>query len=186
MGCRADGPTTIDQGLEGEADFGRSRILSRSTLSEETLRPTRPGVSHGYDVRELWYRLLARRWSCLVVVSPERTPNTLRLARSLGELGTQQRQRLVEVINGLQLDLERANAIVRMVEPPEGIARPTEQRFVIALDSPIVNPIAFGVLAAGDAVLMLLQRGVSKIPEARKISEVVGRERLIGAVLAVE
>jgi len=108
------------------------------------------------------------------------------LARSLGELGTQQRQRLVEVINGLQLDLERANAIVRMVEPPEGIARPTEQRFVIALDSPIVNPIAFGVLAAGDAVLMLLQRGVSKIPEARKISEVVGRERLIGAVLAVE
>jgi hypothetical protein len=119
-----------------------------------------------------------------VVVSPDRTPNTLRLASSLAELGTQHRRRLVEVVDGLQLDLERAAAIAHMVEPQEGLPRPTEPRFVIALDSPIVNPIAFGVLAAGDAFLMLLEKGVSRIPQARKIIEVVGRERLIGAVLA--
>ncbi len=178
---------TIDQTLEGEVDFGRSRMLGRSSMVEETLRPTGPGpASLGYDVRGLWYRLFARPWSCLVVVSPDRTPNTLRLARSLAELGTQRRRRLVEVVDGLQLDLERAAAIVHMVEPQEGLPRPTEPRFVIALDSPIVNPIAFEVLAAGDAVLMLLEKGVSRIPEARKIVEVVGPERLLGAVLAVE
>jgi hypothetical protein len=178
---------TIERSLVGEAEFGRRRMPGRSSTIEETLRPTGPGpVSRGYDVRELWYRLLAGRWSCLVVVSPERTPNTLHLASSLAELGTQQRRRPVEVVDGLQLDLERANAIAHLVEPPEGVPRSTEPRFVIALDSPIVNPIAFGVLAAGDAVLMLLQKGVSKIPEARKIIEVVGGERMIGAVLAVE
>jgi hypothetical protein len=162
-------------------------MLDGSRAIRETLRPTAPGpVSRGYDVRELWYRLLARRWSCLVVVSPDLTPNTLHLARSLAELGTQQRQCLVEVIDGLQLDLERAKTIVQMVEPQEDIPRPTEPRFVIALDSPIVNPIAFEVLSTADAVLMLLEKGVTRIPQARKIVESVGRERLIGAVLTVE
>jgi hypothetical protein len=158
-----------------------------SSLVEETMRPTEPlPMTHGYDVRELWYRLQVRPWSCLVVVSPERTPSTLRLARSLAELGTQYRRRLVEVVDGLELDLDRAAAIVHLVEPQEGTPRPTGPRFVIALDSPIMNPIAFEVLAAGDAVLILLEKGVTRIPQARKIVEVVRRERLIGAVLAVE
>jgi hypothetical protein len=177
---------TMDQRLEGELDV--SRVASRTSMVKgEVRRPTgtEPG-SLRYDVQELWYRLLSRPWSCLVVVSPDRTPNTLRLASSLAELGTQHRRRLVEVVDGLHLDVDRAAAIAHLVEPQEGLPRPTEPRFVIALDSPIVNPIAFGVLAAGDAVLMLLEKGVSRIPQVRKIIEVVGRERLIGAVLAVE
>jgi hypothetical protein len=175
---------TMNQRLEGEVDT--SSVASRTGMVEgEVLRPPGPGPGPlGYDVQELWYRLLSRPWSCLVVVSPDRTPNTLRLASSLAELGTQHRRRLVEVVDGLQLDVERAAAIAHMVEPQEGL--PTEPRFVIALDSPMVNPVAFGVLAAGDAVLMLLAKGVTRIPQARKIIEVVGRERLIGAVLAVE
>src|SRR5258708_11259711 len=138
---------TMDQRLEGEVDT--SSAATRTGMIEgEVLRPTGPGPgSLGYDVQELWYRLLSRQWSCLVVLSPDRTPNTLRLASSLAELGTQHRRRLVEVVDGLQLDLERAAAIARMVEPQEGLPRPTEPQFVIALDSPSVNPVAFGVLA---------------------------------------
>jgi hypothetical protein len=53
----------------------------------------------------------------------------------------------------------------------------------VALDSPVVNPVAIGVLTVGDAVLMLLEKGVSKIPQARRILEIAGRERFIGAVV---
>jgi hypothetical protein len=142
-------------------------------------------VTDGYDVHELWHRLLLLRpWSCLAVVSPERTPKTLRLARSLAELGTQLRRHPIELVEGMELDLERANVIAHLVEPRSSLA-PAEPRFVVALDSPIVNPVAIAVLAATDAVLLLLERGVTGIPQARRIVEIVGRERLAGAVLDV-
>jgi hypothetical protein len=119
-----------------------------------------------------------------VVVSPDPTPNTLRLARSLAEFGTLHQRRPVEVIDARQLDLERAATIAHIVEPKGGAPRLAEPRFVVALDSPIVNPIAIEVLTAGDAVLMLLAKGVTSMPQARKIIEIAGQERLVGAVLA--
>lgn len=140
-------------------------------------------VDDGYDVHELWYRLmLLRPWSCLAVVSSERTPKTLRLAQSLAELGTQLRRHPIELVDGLELDLERANEIVQLVEPASSQA-PAEPRFVVALDSPIGNPVAIAVLAATDTVVLLLERGTSGIPQARRIVEIVGRERLAGAVI---
>jgi hypothetical protein len=140
----------------------------------EHLRVAAPG----YDVHELWYKLLSRPWHCLAVVSPERTPGTLRMARSLAELGTQHRRSPVEMIDASELDLERATAIAHGVESDQG-----ERRFVVALDSPIVNPVAIGLLTVADAILMLLEKGVSKIPQARRIVEIAGRERFIGAVV---
>ncbi len=168
------------ESLESEPNFRRSGV-SR----EETLRPRGNGpLFQGYDVQELWFRLLSRPWSCLVVVSPNRTPKTLRLARSLAEFGTLHQRRPVEVVDALQLDLERAAAIAHRVESEACAGRLADPRFVIALDSPIVNPIAIEVLTAGDAVLMLLEKGVTRMPQARKIIEIAGRERLVGAVLA--
>lgn len=140
--------------------------------------PLRVAASAGYDVHELWYKLLSRPWNCLVVVSPERTQSTLRMASSLAELGTQHRRSPVELIDALELDLERVTAIAHSVGSKQG-----ELRFVVALDSPLVNPVAIGVLTVADAVLMLLEKGVSKIPQARRIIEIAGRERFIGAVV---
>jgi hypothetical protein len=143
-------------------------------------------IAGGYDVHALWYRLLLLRpWSCLAVVSSERTPKTLRLAHSLAQLGTQLRRHRIELVDGLELDLERANEIAQLLEPASSQA-PAEPRFVVALDSPIGNPVAIAVLAASDAVLLLLERGISGIPQARRVVEIVGRERLAGAVIDVE
>jgi hypothetical protein len=172
---------TTDQTPDGNVNVRRS-----GTLRGETLRPTgkAPPLPHGYDVQQLWYRLLSRPWSCLVVVSPDQTPNTQQLARSLAEFGTLHQRRPVEFVDAQQLDLERAAAIAHMVQPEAGARRLAEARFVIALDSPIVNPTAIEVLTAGDAVLLLLEKGVTRVPQARKIIEIAGRERLVGAVLA--
>ena len=142
-------------------------------------------LADGYDVHELLYKLLSRPWLCLAVVSPDQTPNTLRLANSLAALGTQQRRHPVEVIDALQLDLEQSTAIAHRVESQKDV-HGAERRVVIALDSPIANPVAIGVLRVADAVLILLKKGVSRIPEARRIIKIVGRERLIGAVLTVD
>ena len=146
---------------------------------------TADGASSGwYDVRELWYRLLARPWSTLIVLSPDRTPDTLRVARSLAELGTRHRRCAIEAIDALDLGVDQAASLAHKIEPQEGV-RP-EPRFVIALESPFANPIAFGVLAAADVVLLVLQKGVTRIPDARRIAEVVRPERLVGAVFTVK
>jgi hypothetical protein len=162
----------------------RVDVRSGSVAGGGDLRPIEPRpMSDGYDVHELWYKLASRPWSCLVVVSPERTPDTLRLARSLAQLGTKHRRHPVEMIDGTQLDLDRADAIAQAVAPAADLGQPAEPQFVIALDSPIANPVAIGLLAAGDAVLLLLEKGVSRLPQARKIVDITGRERMIGVVL---
>ena len=91
-----------------------------------------------------------------------------------------------DLIDGLQLDLDRASAIAHRIAPEEGPPRPAEPRFIVALESPTANPIAIEVLLAADAILLLVRKGVTRIPQARKIIEIAGRERIIGAVLDVE
>jgi hypothetical protein len=121
-----------------------------------------------------------------VVVSPEPTSNTLRLALSLAGFGAQHRRRPVEVIDALQLDMERASAIARRIGPEGDLPRIDESRFVVALDSPIANPSAIEVLTASDAVVLLVEKGVTRIPQARKVIDMIGRQRLVGAVFAVD
>jgi len=167
--------------------WGEVNLPGSSMAKEKTLRPLGAGlVFGGPDVQELWYRLLTRPWSALVVVSPDGTPSTLRVARGLAEFGAQHQRRPVDLIDGLQLDLDRASAIAHRIVPEEGVPRLAEPRFIVALESPIANPIAIEVLTAADAILLLVQKGVTKIPQARKVIEIAGRERIIGAVLAVE
>jgi len=173
---------TIEETLENTVG------LPKVGISRQKLLPAQGQgrVSPGYAVEELWYKLLARPWSCLAVVSPHRTPNTLRLTRSLAEFGTQHRQHPVEVIEGMQLDVKRSAAIAQMLKPQGDVPRLSDPRFIIALDSPIANPIAIGLLRASDAALMLLEKGVTLIPQARRVIEIVGPERLVGAVLVVD
>jgi hypothetical protein len=137
-------------------------------------------------VEELWYLLLSRRWSRLALVCPDRTPRTLRLARSLAEFGARHRRHPIEVIDAQELDMERASAIARRIEADEDRPQPDGSRFIVAVDSPIANPSAIEVLTATDAVVLLVQKGVTTIPEARKIIDVVGRQRLVGAVFAAD
>lgn len=139
---------------------------------------------HLYDVRELWYAILPRAWVSLAVVCPEWTPKTLRLARSLAESGTQTLGRPVELIDATELDLARVAMITHRLAP-HGSTRNVEPcQFVIGLDPPIFNPLAIGVAAKCDSALLLLLRGQTTIPNARRTVEIIGRERLLGAVIA--
>jgi hypothetical protein len=137
-------------------------------------------------VEELWYLLLSRRWSCLALVCPERTPRTLRLARDLAAFGAQHRRRPIEVIDAQELDMQRASAIAGRIEADGDLPHLDGSRFIVAVDSPIANPSAIEVLTATDAVVLLVQKGVTTIPQARKIIELVGRQRLVGAVFTAD
>ena len=137
-----------------------------------------------YDVRELWYAMLPRGWVSLAVVSPGRTPKTLRLARSLAELGTQLLRRRVELLNATEVDVTFVAGVKEWFASSGSTRTVVPHQFVVALDSPIVNPLAIGVITACDSALLLLLREQTTIPSARRTIELIGRERLLGAVIA--
>jgi hypothetical protein len=57
-------------------------------------------------------------------------------------------------------------------------------RFVVAVPSPVADPVALSVLSVCDAAVLLLSLGRSKLDVAQAIPPLVGEERVLGVVLA--
>src|SRR5262249_22232956 len=146
--------------------------------------PNALGAPISHDLLGLWYLLVGRRWSTLAIVSPEDGPRAWRLAQELVEVARKRHSSTINAVKLLDLKLERAASVAHAVNTVTALGE--RKRFVLALDSPVGNPVALTVLAACDGVLLLLERGRTRIPEARKTVESVGREEVLGAVLGSE
>ena len=130
----------------------------------------------------LWYRLAGLQWRTLAVVAPGNGPGAWRIAQALVEV-TEKRPRLLKAVNAIDASLERLAAVAHALSSETLVAAADRPRFVLAVDSPLENPAAIGLLSTCDAVVLLLERQRTRIPDAQRILELVGRERFIGAVL---
>ena len=139
----------------------------------------------GNDLLELWYLLLRRNWFRLGVVSPDDRQKAWRLTSGLVTVANSH-GRVVRAINALELDMSRAAAIADAVLPREEAMFGDPPRFVVAIDSPVDNPHAIRVLTACDAVVVAMELGVTSIPRTRRAIEIIGRDRIVGAVLLQE
>jgi len=131
----------------------------------------------------LWYRLADFQWRTLAVVAPGNGLGAWRTAQALVEVA-EKRPRLLKVVNAIDASLERLDAVAHALSPEKLVAAADRTRFVLAVDSPLENPAAIGLLSTCDAVVILLERQRTRIPDAQRIVELVGRERFIGAVLS--
>ena len=130
----------------------------------------------------VWYRLRARPWRTLALVAPGDGSRAWRLAQELRAVEGAQ-ARAVQVINALDATVGRVAAVAHALSPKKLGSVPERTRFIVAADSPLVSPVAIGLLSVCDAVLLLLEHGRTRIPDAQRILELVGPERFIGAVL---
>jgi hypothetical protein len=92
----------------------------------------------------------------------------------------------LKAVNVLDVSAERATAICHAVSPKKVKRSPQKSRFILATDSPLVNPVAIRVLGSCDAVLLLIGHGRSHIADARRTMTLIGPERVLGAVFARE
>ena len=90
----------------------------------------------------------------------------------------------IRAVSVLDASAERAAAISHAVNPKK--VKASGQRVVLATDSPLVNPVAIRVLGSCDAVLLLVDQGRSVIPDARRTHDLIGPERVLGAVFVQE
>ncbi|HZW89069.1 MAG TPA: hypothetical protein VFF12_08325 [Myxococcaceae bacterium] len=130
----------------------------------------------------LWYRLANSQWRTLAVVAPGNGPGAWRIAQALFAVA-EKRPRLLKAVNAIDASLERMAAVAHVLSPAKLVAAADRTRFVLAVDSPLENPAAIGLLSTCEAVVLLLERRRTRIPDAQRILELIGRERFIGAVL---
>ena len=133
-------------------------------------------------VAALWYRLSGSQWKTLALVAPGNGPRAWRLAQALVEVA-EERPRLLKAMNLTHASRARVSAVAHALSPQKLVAAADRPRFILAVDSPLENPAAIGLLSRCEAVVLLLERGRTRIPDGRRILELVGRERFIGAVL---
>lgn len=150
-----------------------ARVAAARLLAEELGQPP--------DLSTLLFSLLVRPWASLAIVSPDDAERAWRLAEKLAKAAQQSHYPSLRAVNLLDLGAERASGIARTISKLAALGE--RKRFIIALADPVANPIALRVLAACESALLVLQRGRSRIPDVQRTAELIGRERLMGAVL---
>jgi len=155
--------------------------IDRVCLDDGSLGHGRKGYP-APAVSAVWYNLRARPWRTLALVAPVNGSRAWRLAHELRAVEGA-RPRGIHVVNALDATVGRVAAITHALSPKKLESRTDQLRFIVAADSPLVNPVAIGLLTTCDAVVLLLERRRTRIPDAQRILELVGSERFIGAVL---
>lgn len=68
------------------------------------------------------------------------------------------------------------------VEAVEGSVGPVGQ-LIIAIPSVLSQPLGIGVARAADAVVLAVELGSTRLAEAARVADAIGRERIVGAFL---
>lgn len=131
---------------------------------------------------DLWCRLEGLSWRTLAVVAPGDGGRAWRLAQALVQVA-EKRPRRLKPVNVTRASVERMGAVTRVLVPEKLLAAADRTRFVLAVDSPLENPAAIGLLSGCDAVVLLVEQMRTRIADAQRILDLVGPERFVGAVL---
>ena len=150
--------------------------------TEQVATVARVGRASPRGMGALFQALTTREWLSLAVVSAEEGSRAWWLVQELEKVAAQS-HRPVRTLNVLEVTLARAAAMAHALSPEKLRAPDAPERYLVATDSPLLNPAAMGVIAACDGVVLLLQEGRTPIPGARRLIDFIGRERLMGAVL---
>jgi hypothetical protein len=135
-----------------------------------------PAVLH-----EVWYALLRRSWSSLVLVPARAEGSALAFAGALAQLAATISRVNLKVHDAEALDLNGAANLAHLLERPADQLRRPEA--LIALEPVVRNPLGIGVALAADAAVVLIDRGLTDLATAARTVEMIGREKVLGAVL---
>ena len=153
------------------------------------------------DISELWFATRRRPWKSLCLVPAAPGTSAVPLAEALTAVGQLISRGSVTVVRAEAMDLSQiADFVARMTgqEPattvwtaspgraaPQGTLLPTGPgaQLLIAVDSVIENPLMLPVVLSADQVLLVVELGKTDLEAAQHTVNVLGRERILGAVL---
>jgi GT2 family glycosyltransferase len=126
----------------------------------------------------IWVAAQEKVWSSMVVVPGERGLDTSALARAVAAVGSAQRGEAVENrdLRGAPLADSRA-----LADALADKTRPYGR--VVAVDWPVESRTALLLSRASDAAVLVVQRQRTQVDDARRVLELLGSSRFLGAVV---
>jgi hypothetical protein len=148
----------------------------------------RPRSRRDLDIEGLWFTLSRMQWRSLVLVPSDEGASAVEVAAALADVGRRLRAGPVTflLLSG-PMDYAAAGKIVQAVGGRREAERPEERqgdgRLIIAIPPVVTEPLGLAVTEVADAVVLCVQRGESRMRAAERTLELVGRDRVVGALM---
>jgi len=173
----------------------RDRWLEQQqALLEHLDRGLRPATTSCPDLNAVWLRLRGD-WAWVVVVPAEADGSTEEMARAFCDAGSRFSVYPVQLVEATDLDLDRSSQLIAQLgmsnrergTSANGLSSssyaPPITKTVVALDSPVANPLALAIARAADGVVLCVRRGHDRIGAVRDTIVAVGADRVLCCVL---
>jgi hypothetical protein len=141
--------------------------------------------------RSEYGRELSADWSSIAIVPSEPDCSTASIARALCRIGARLSVHPIEFLDANEMDLEGSSRLIARLGAFAGIAGPVDDRSapssnwappmtrtIVALGSPLANPLALPVSRAADAIVLCVRRGRDRIASVRDTIAALGPDRI--------
>ncbi len=148
-----------------------------------------------HNLNLVWLQIRSD-WSWLVVISADREYSTAEIGYSLSVVGSRLSGRMVDFIEARDVDLDSSSGLIAHLGTNVGASGawhggtprgpdwiPPETKTIVALDSPVANPLALPVALAADGVILCVHRGRTSMSAIREVVDAVGADRILCAVM---
>ena len=130
------------------------------------------------ELQRLWFATLKREWSSLVVVPAHPGGAALAVGRGLAQVAALHKDGAVKLIAVEGADLQSASRLI--IEMTAHVAAGGVA--IVVLESVVGNPAGIPIALAADAALLCVRLGEADLESAERTVELIGAERIIGAV----
>jgi hypothetical protein len=141
----------------------------------------------GRDYQELWFALARRPWRSAVLVPAEASLRTDELAAALASIGRRLGFTQVSALVAEQIDFASVGQLTSRLAAPAQSANPvvsaSTAQLIVSIPPVVVQPLGVAVARAADTVVLCLAMGRTGLRDAERTIELVGRERICGAVV---
>lgn len=171
--------------------------------------PTRAEVR---EIQELWFVLARKEWTSIVLAPAHPEGSAEEIARSLADvgkhlsdypvtaitvklLGPGSARALAALAQHVQRDRERRGFGPRVVDVEETPAEPDGSdtvdgnlvapagQLIVAIPPVVVEPLGLAVAQAADKVVLTVDVGKTRMADAKRSIDLIGRERIAGCFL---
>ncbi len=178
----------------------RTRMAERQqAILEHLHRAVQTGGSSYPELDAVWNQLRGD-WAWVVTVPAERNSSTADLARALAQTGARFSVYPVVYTQATDLDLDRSTQLIAQLGISGGAEEewspsggqplasdsyaPPITKTIVALESPLANPLALPIAMASDGVVLCVRRGRDRIASVRDTILALGADRIRCCVLA--
>jgi hypothetical protein len=168
-------------------DADKSRA-SEAIVKRGRAELDRPRTGRDLEIEGLWFKLARIPWRTLVLVPADEGASAVEVAAALADVGRRLRAAPVTfLLLSSPMDYAAAGKIVQAVggrrDESSSEDRKGEGRLLIAIPPVVTEPLGLAVTEVADAVVLCIEKGESRLRVAERTIELVGRERVIGALM---